>query len=220
MTEWLLLRVAREPEGPWSWAVVDAAGQLLVAPGESTGAPLQAAATGRRVALLLPGADVALLSATLPAGNEAKLLPLVPFALEDQVSQDIELLHFALGQRDAVDRHHHGCGGRTRTAGAMAGPGPRRWDSPRRRHSRRANWCRPFPARSPWCVSDDQLVLRSDGAQDGGAARGRSVAGAGDVPGRRSHGSVAQCIWPSIPVPRTGRSIRGRSRRCAIACSH
>ena len=102
MTEWLLLRVAREPEGPWSWAVVDAAGQLLVAPGESTGAPLLAAAAGRRVALLLPGADVALLSATLPAGNEARLLPLVPFALEDQVSQDIELLHFALGPRDTA----------------------------------------------------------------------------------------------------------------------
>ena len=100
MTEWLLLRVAREPDTPWSWAVVDAAGQLLVAPSESTGAPLQDAAAGRRVALLLPGSDVALLTAALPAGNEAKLQPLVPFALEDQVSQDIELLHFALGQRD------------------------------------------------------------------------------------------------------------------------
>ncbi len=100
MTEWLLMRVAREPEASWSWAVVDAAGQLLAAPAESTGAPLLAAASGRSVALLLPGADVALLSAALPAGNETKLLPLVPFALEDQVAQDIELLHFALGQRD------------------------------------------------------------------------------------------------------------------------
>jgi general secretion pathway protein L len=102
MTEWLLLRVAREPGEPWSWAAVDATGQMLVAPNDSRGTTLLGAAAGRRVALLLPGTDVALLSATLPAGNEAKLLPLVPFALEDQVSQDIELLHFALGPRDAL----------------------------------------------------------------------------------------------------------------------
>jgi len=102
MTEWLLLRVVREADGPWSWAVVDAAGQLLAAPSEAMGPSLQAAASGRRVALLLPGADVALLTAVLPAGNEAKLLPLVPYALEDQVSQDIELLHFALGPRNPI----------------------------------------------------------------------------------------------------------------------
>ena len=100
MTEWLLLRVARQADGPWTWAVVDAAGQLLAAPRDDTGPSLQSAAAGRRVALLLPGADVALLTAVLPAGNEAKLLPLVPYALEDQVSQDIELLHFALGPRN------------------------------------------------------------------------------------------------------------------------
>ena len=102
MTEWLLLRVVREADGPWSWAVVDAAGQLLAAPSEAMGPSLQAAAAGRRVAMLLPGVDVALLTAVLPAGNEAKLLPLVPYALEDQVSQDIELLHFALGPRNPL----------------------------------------------------------------------------------------------------------------------
>jgi general secretion pathway protein L len=102
MTEWLLLRVARDAASAWTWAVVDAAGQLLAAPSEDTGFSLQSAAAGRRIALLLPGADVTLLTAVLPSGNEAKLLPLVPFALEDQVSQDIELLHFALGPRDPI----------------------------------------------------------------------------------------------------------------------
>jgi general secretion pathway protein L len=102
MTEWLLLRVARQPGDPWTWAVVDAAGQLLAPPAEASMASLQGAAAGRRTALLLPGADVALFTATLPAGNEARLLPLVPFALEDQVSQDIELLHFSIGPRDPL----------------------------------------------------------------------------------------------------------------------
>jgi general secretion pathway protein L len=102
MTEWLLLRVACESGGSWTWAVGDPAGPLLAAPSDEMGPSLQSAAAGRRVALLLPGADVALLMAVLPAGNEAKLLPLVPYALEDQVSQDIELLHFALGPRDPL----------------------------------------------------------------------------------------------------------------------
>jgi general secretion pathway protein L len=164
MTEWLLLRVAREPATPWSWAVVDSAGQLLVAPGESTGAPLLAAATGRRVALLLPGADVALLSATLPAGNEAKLLPLVPFALEDQVSQDIELLHFALGQRDALTA--------TTTVAVVERALLERWLDQAREMGlapqaafAESELVPSFPGQVTMVVADDQLVLRSDNAR-------------------------------------------------------
>ncbi|MEO8308207.1 MAG: type II secretion system protein GspL [Pseudomonadota bacterium] len=164
MTEWLLLRVASETEGPWSWAVVDASGQLLVAPGESTGAPLQAAAVGRRVALLLPGTDVALLTTTLPAGNEAKLLPLVPFALEDQVSQDIELLHFALGQRDVVT----GIASVAVVERALL----ERWVA----HARslgltpqaafaESELVPAFPGQVTLVLSGDQLILRSDGAR-------------------------------------------------------
>jgi general secretion pathway protein L len=164
MTEWLLLRVARDPEGPWSWAVVDAAGQLLSAPSDSSGAPLLAAAAGRRVALLLPGADVALLSATLPAGNEARLLPLVPFALEDQVSQDIELLHFALGQRDAFT-------GIT-TVAVVERSLLQRWMDQAREQglSPQAAFAESelvpgFPGQVTMVLADDQLVLRSDGAR-------------------------------------------------------
>lgn len=161
MTEWLLLRVTREPDAPWSWAVVDAAGQLLIAPGDSTGAPLQAAATGRRMALLLPGADVALLSAALPVGNEAKLQPLVPFALEDQVSQDIELLHFALGQRDPFT-------GIT-TVAVVERVLLQRWldqaralgVSPQAAFAE-SELVPAFPGQVTMVVSDDQLVLRSD----------------------------------------------------------
>jgi hypothetical protein len=57
-------------------------------------------ATGRRVALLVPAGEVSFFQATLPAGNEARLLQLAPFALEDQLSQDVDALHFAVGARD------------------------------------------------------------------------------------------------------------------------
>jgi general secretion pathway protein L len=58
-------------------------------------------AATRRTALLVPAADVAHFDVQLPSGNEARLLQLVPFALEDQVSEDLDALHFAIGARNA-----------------------------------------------------------------------------------------------------------------------
>jgi general secretion pathway protein L len=101
-TDWLLLRIPTQSDAGLTWAVVDARGQLLSLPSADTGGGLHTLSTGRRVALLVPGADVSQFLVNLPAGNESRLLLLAPFALEDQVSQDIEQLHFAVGQRDAA----------------------------------------------------------------------------------------------------------------------
>jgi general secretion pathway protein L len=102
MADWLLLRIPADDEAPISWAVADAQGQLLSMPSEDTGGGLHTMATGRKVAFLVPAGEVSFFHAVLPAGNEARLLQLAPFALEDQLSQDIDSLHFAVGPRDAV----------------------------------------------------------------------------------------------------------------------
>lgn len=102
MAEWLLLRLPRDPSQSPDWLVADAQGQLLAMPSLDLGDALSAAARGRRVALIVPAADVVQLSASLPQAGESRLLQLVPFALEDQVSEDIDTLHFALGARDAA----------------------------------------------------------------------------------------------------------------------
>ncbi|MDR2214927.1 MAG: type II secretion system protein GspL [Nevskiaceae bacterium] len=99
MADWLLLRIAADPGDPITWALADGHGQLQSAPVEAALSPPFAAAAGRRVALLLPGSDVLQLTAALPPGNTAKLQQLAPFALEDQLSEDIESLHFAVGAR-------------------------------------------------------------------------------------------------------------------------
>lgn len=101
-SEWLLLRLPAQDDAPLSWAASDSAGRLLSLPSQDSGGGLHTLSTGRRVTLLVPGTDVSLLQVPLPAGNEARLLQLVPFALEDQVAQDIDQLHFAVGQRDAA----------------------------------------------------------------------------------------------------------------------
>jgi general secretion pathway protein L len=101
MNDWLLVRLPSGADDVPTWAAADAAGALLPLPASDTaeGSPAVVAA-GRRVALLVPAADVTLFAPPLPAGNEARLQQLAPFALEEQVSQDVELLHFAVGMRD------------------------------------------------------------------------------------------------------------------------
>jgi general secretion pathway protein L len=102
MADWLLLRLPAEDDAPISWVVADGQGQLLSLPSQDDSGGLHTMATGRRVALLVPAGEVSFFQATLPAGNETRLLQLAPFALEDQVSQDLDALHFAVGTRDAT----------------------------------------------------------------------------------------------------------------------
>lgn len=100
--DWILLRLPATPGEAPLWAMVDSAGALLPLPEDNAAGTLPALAAGRQLALLVPSADVALFMAQLPAGNEARLQQLAPFALEEQVSEDLEQLHFAVGARNAA----------------------------------------------------------------------------------------------------------------------
>ncbi|MGH7193036.1 MAG: type II secretion system protein GspL, partial [Candidatus Saccharimonadales bacterium] len=84
------------------WLLVDALGNRVgrVQQGALTDAAEQA--RGRRVCVLVPGAMVSLLHASIPTRNQQKVLQAVPFALEDRLAEDVETLHFALGERDAL----------------------------------------------------------------------------------------------------------------------
>ena len=100
MADWLLLRLPRTPQEQATWLVVDGRG---AAAGLPQGGPLSLAApraAGRHVVVLLPGADVLLAQPELPPAKAGtKLQQLVPFALEEQLAEDIEDLHFAIGRR-------------------------------------------------------------------------------------------------------------------------
>ena len=100
MADWLLLRLPRTPQEQATWLVVDARG---AASGPPHGGPLSLAApraAGRHVVVLVPGSDVLLAHPELPPAKAgAKLQQLVPFALEEQLAEDIEELHFAIGRR-------------------------------------------------------------------------------------------------------------------------
>ena len=101
MADPLLLRLPRASQQHPTWLVAGAGAE----PSPESG-PLQLAATraaGRRVIVLVPGAEVLLTQAQLPpARSGAKLQQLVPYALEEQLAEDIDELHFAIGRRSAT----------------------------------------------------------------------------------------------------------------------
>lgn len=98
--EWLLLRLPAQDDAPLGWAVVDQTGQLLLRPSTEIDEQFAALAPARRAVVIVPASDVTRLDVPLPAGNEARLLQLAPYALEDLVSEDIDALHFAVGPRN------------------------------------------------------------------------------------------------------------------------
>src|SRR5690606_36053598 len=100
--EWLLLRLSSVEGAAPSWTAVDASGALLPLDNAQGDTDLRVLAAGRQVAILVPAGDVALFNVQLPPGNEARLQQLAPFALEEQVSEDLDRLHFAVGVRDAA----------------------------------------------------------------------------------------------------------------------
>ncbi len=55
---------------------------------------------GANVIALVPSTEVFLGSVKVPTQNRQKMLKAIPYALEDQLADDIDDLHFAVGQRD------------------------------------------------------------------------------------------------------------------------
>lgn len=55
-----------------------------------------AQAAGKRIVLFVPGADVRLAAVQVPARQAQKVLQAAPYALEDQLAEDVDTLHFAI----------------------------------------------------------------------------------------------------------------------------
>lgn len=99
MAETLFLRMPVD-DHPASWLLVDTLGNRVGRVQRGALADAAAQALGRHVCVLVPGAKVSLLHASIPTRNLQKVLQAVPFALEDRLAEDVENLHFALGKRD------------------------------------------------------------------------------------------------------------------------
>lgn len=94
----LLIRLHDDAGESAVWCLRSPSGEV----GEAATTPLAEAlehCAGRRVVLIVPGMDVLLTETHLPIRQSQKLAQAVPFALEDQLAEDVDNLHFALGAR-------------------------------------------------------------------------------------------------------------------------
>ncbi len=101
MAQTLIVRLPSPATAETEWLTIDAAGQSSGPVQRGTLAQAAGAAAGVGVVVLAPATEVLLAAPVLPPGNSAKLARATPFALEDQLSEDIDRLHFAIGPRAA-----------------------------------------------------------------------------------------------------------------------
>jgi general secretion pathway protein L len=101
MPSTLLLRLPPPGAADTEWLLVDASG---LPSGPRQRGPLElaaAVAASARVIALVPATQVLLAEPELPPGSGVKLARAVPFALEEQLTEDIDQLVFAVGRRRA-----------------------------------------------------------------------------------------------------------------------
>ncbi|MBQ0743471.1 MAG: hypothetical protein KBT85_09260 [Pseudomonas sp.] len=81
-----------------AWWQLDREGQLL-GEGQDTLADLRSRFAGERLRALAPAMSVGLYRLNMPVKRAASIRAALPYALEDQLSQDLELLHCVPGPR-------------------------------------------------------------------------------------------------------------------------
>jgi general secretion pathway protein L len=97
MRNMLLLRANLSDDQRWSWLHLDSTGEARGVIRTGSLADAAAEADGLRVLVLMPATDCLLTSVRVPGRNRKKLLQAVPYVLEEQLSDDVEKLHFAIG---------------------------------------------------------------------------------------------------------------------------
>jgi general secretion pathway protein L len=99
MPQSLLLRLPPPGQEETEWLILDEAGAPT--PTRQRGSLSLAAAVWRSgtVVVLAPAAQILLAEPELPPGGGTKLARAVPFALEEQLTEDVDQLSFAIGHR-------------------------------------------------------------------------------------------------------------------------
>src|SRR5271168_5649544 len=102
MPQSLLLRLPPPGQEDTEWLTLDETGAPT--PTRQRGSLTLAAAVwrGGKIVVLAPATQILLAEPELPPGSGPKLARAVPFALEEQLTQDVDQLSFAIGRRRAT----------------------------------------------------------------------------------------------------------------------
>src|ERR1700690_3512410 len=104
MPHTLLLRLPAPGQEDTEWLTLEESGQLATAKQRGPLSLAAAVARSAKVVVLAPAAQILLAEPELPPGSGVKLARAVPFALEEQLTEDIDELCFALGRRRTSGR--------------------------------------------------------------------------------------------------------------------
>jgi general secretion pathway protein L len=97
----LLLRLPASAEEETEWQLVDESGTSAGPRQRGLLSLAAAVASTARVAVLAPATQILLAEPELPPGGGVKLARAAPFALEEQLTEDLDQLYFALGRRSS-----------------------------------------------------------------------------------------------------------------------
>ena len=99
MAEFLVIRLDNDPDKATRWIAVDSNGTRISTP--VTGSLNEAVrdVAGRDVIVLVPATTVLTTTVHIPARSGSRILAALPFALEENLAEDVEKLHFAAGTR-------------------------------------------------------------------------------------------------------------------------
>lgn len=95
---------AASATGTARWLVLDTNGNRIGFPQAGALEDTAAIAENRRVVILLPGERIIAAAARVPGRNPKRILQAAPYALEERLAGDVDLLHVALLARHA-DQH-------------------------------------------------------------------------------------------------------------------
>jgi len=101
----VIIYMPRVGEDKVQWAISDEKGALTTGVQEGSLTDAADSVEGRRATLVLPADDVLLAQSVVPGGSLARAQQAVPYALEEQVADDVEDLHFALGTKNRNDEY-------------------------------------------------------------------------------------------------------------------
>jgi general secretion pathway protein L len=104
MPQTLLLRLPAPGQEETEWLSIDDAGSAITAKQRGPLNLAAALARSAKVIALAPATQVLLAEPDLPPGSGVRLARAVPFALEEQLTEDIDELCFAIGHRRSSGR--------------------------------------------------------------------------------------------------------------------
>ncbi len=99
MAEFLVIRLGNDPEQSADWIAVDSNGTRRSPPVTGTLSEASRDIGDRPVIVLVPGTEVLNAAVDVPIKSGPRLRAALPFALEEQLADDVETLHFAAGER-------------------------------------------------------------------------------------------------------------------------